>query len=321
METVWLAWVFVVVIVVGCLGNLLSLYVFSRPHMRTASISVFLCALSFVDLVLLILAVPTFVAPYEQFWEYGRLDTRRSTFLAHVWKFVYPVNLTMQTCSVYVMVMITLERWTAVCRPLQVRACYTPRKSAFILLIIFTSACAYNFIRFFEYRLKHTKNFAYVTTWLRDSEKYWWYYVGYYTVLYNLTHFLIPFSIIAVANVQIIVVLYRSSQTRHKLTGQQQREHSTTLMLLCVTMVFVSCNTLPFILNIVEGVFPNVFVSSGEDDILIANTMIDISNLLVVLNSTSTFVIYLFFSRKYCQTVTGLFNLKQQRPLRYSFMT
>ncbi|KAK6024242.1 hypothetical protein OSTOST_09952, partial [Ostertagia ostertagi] len=77
----WMACAILSLVIIGCFGNSLSLLLFSRPHMRSSQQS----------------AV---------------------TYLAYVLKWVYPVNLTMQTCSVYTMVMITFERWTAVCRPL-----------------------------------------------------------------------------------------------------------------------------------------------------------------------------------------------------------
>ncbi|VDM54557.1 unnamed protein product [Angiostrongylus costaricensis] len=84
-------------------------------------------------------------------------------------------------------------------------------------------------------------------------------------------------------------------------TTQQQREQSTTVMLLIVTIVFALCNTLPFLLNVVESVFPDFFVDPRTANI--AFTLNDLSNLLVVLNSATTFIVYFIFSEKYRQTL------------------
>ncbi|KAJ1366745.1 hypothetical protein KIN20_027498 [Parelaphostrongylus tenuis] len=294
----WMACAILLLVIIGSFGNALSFVLFSRPHMKCSSVNVLLCALSFIDFSLLLLSIPTFVIPNLDLWTSHQSAV---TFLAYVLKLIYPVNLIMQTCSVYTMVVITFERWTAVCRPLQVRVWCTPKKSRLAVMCIFVSAVLYNFARFFEYRLIHTPDGAIYERWLRDPTNYRGYYVGYYTILYILTHFLIPFTIMAVLNGSIIVAMWQGRQMRQMLTRQQQREQSTTVMLLIVTIVFAVCNTLPFLLNVAESVFPDLFVDPRTANI--AFTINDLSNLLVVLNSATTFIVYFIFSEKYRQTL------------------
>ncbi|CAJ0939747.1 unnamed protein product, partial [Mesorhabditis belari] len=284
-----------VIVIIGCLGNILSFTLFSRPHMRASSVNVLLCALSFVDFTMLFLMIPCFVLPGFSIWE---TNEGHLTYMAYILKFVYPVNLIMQTCSIYIMVMITMERWTAVCRPLQVRIWCTPKKSRIAILVIFLCSVAYNAIRFFEYSIKENETGVIYERYLRDER---WYMLGYFTGLYLLTHFLVPFSILAVMNGHVIVTMWRHRSQRQLLTRQQRREQSTTIMLLVVTGMFAFCNTLPFLMNLVECAMPDLF--SHPSTAGLAYQLNDLTNLLVALNSGTTFLVYAIFSEKYRQTI------------------
>ncbi|PAV80343.1 hypothetical protein WR25_20636 [Diploscapter pachys] len=207
----------------------------------------------------------------------------------------------MQTCSVFTVMMITIERWIAVCKPLQVRVWCTARKSRIALLVIFLCACVYNFVRFFEYKMVSAGNRTLYEKNLRDPEAHRVYYIGYYTILFILTHFLIPFTLMAVMNAHVIIVMWQGRRMRQTMTRQQQREQSTTVMLLIVTLIFVLCNTLNFVLNIWESIFPKFFRDEKTMDI--AFMLNDLSVLLVIFNSATTFFVYFIFSEKYRQTL------------------
>jgi hypothetical protein len=62
-----LASAILLIVLFGTLGNAMSLILFSRPNMRSYSVNVLLCALAFVDLCLLLFAIPVFVLPNLSF--------------------------------------------------------------------------------------------------------------------------------------------------------------------------------------------------------------------------------------------------------------
>lgn len=75
----YMAFAIASIVVFGVCGNLLSIFLFSRPHMRSSSVSSFLlvqrrqvnvllCCLGTIDLSLLLFSVPVFVVPGLALW-------------------------------------------------------------------------------------------------------------------------------------------------------------------------------------------------------------------------------------------------------------
>ncbi len=102
--------------VIGVIGNVISIFIFSNSAMRS-SINILLAGLSSIDLVLLILMVLVF--GLQMIDAYAETDVLFA-FQPYALKIFYPMNLIMQTSSVWTMVAITVERWIAVCHALRV---------------------------------------------------------------------------------------------------------------------------------------------------------------------------------------------------------
>ncbi|KAF7275901.1 hypothetical protein GWI33_011159 [Rhynchophorus ferrugineus] len=72
-------------------------------------------------------------------------------------------------------------------------------------------------------------------------------------------------------------------------------------MLMCVVAVFFVCNLLPMVINIVET------FKIPTEDVFDLNMMINLSNLLVTINSSVNFVIYVIFGEKFQRLFLILF--------------
>lgn len=57
----------------------------------------------------------------------------------------------MQTASVWIFMLITVERFLAVCLPLRVAHYCTVERSRLALVLVYLAAFAYNIVRFWEY--------------------------------------------------------------------------------------------------------------------------------------------------------------------------
>lgn len=291
----------ILVSVIGLLGiiaNIVSLVILSRPQMRS-SINCGLQGLAVFDTMVLISAVLMLglqkLGSRLQFLRIYSLTISPS----YVIPIAYPVGLIAQTGSVWTTVAVTVERYIAVCHPLKAKSLCTYRRARIFNLIIIVMSIIYNIPRFLE--VTHSETFSLelnrtilkaVASQLRLNKLY---YGVYHIWLYVFVMYCIPFLILAVFNIYIWKTVRRANHERQILSRKQEGEFSLAMMLLCVVIVFLICNILALIINIIE--YFDIFLSP----------LVNVSNLLVTINSSVNFVIYCIFGRKFKRTFLILF--------------
>lgn len=107
--------VMLVLCVFGLYGNVISILIFTRSSMRS-SINVLLSGLSIIDMFLLLMCIPVFIMPV--LLEYYEISFRY--YNPVIMLILYPFTLIAQTASVWTFIVISVERYLAVCRPFQV---------------------------------------------------------------------------------------------------------------------------------------------------------------------------------------------------------
>lgn len=88
----------------------------------------------------------------------------------------------------------------------------------------------------------------------------------------------------------------KANRERQKLSRLQKKEIGLATMLLCVVVVFFICNILALIANVLEAFYG-----------LIVDKMVKTSNLLVTINSSVNFIIYVIFGEKFKRLFFKLF--------------
>lgn len=88
----------------------------------------------------------------------------------------------------------------------------------------------------------------------------------------------------------------RANQERQRLSRLQKKEIGLATMLLCVVVVFVLCNILALVTNVLENFYG-----------IIIDQLVKTSNLLVTINSSVNFVIYVIFGEKFKRLFLKLF--------------
>ncbi|XP_059616844.1 FMRFamide receptor-like [Phlebotomus argentipes] len=282
--------------VLGILGNVLSMVILSRPQMRS-SINYLLIGLARCDIVLILTSVLLFgipsIYPYT-----GYLFFYHYYIYPNISPYVFPIAMVAQTASIYLTFTVTLERFVAVCHPLQVRALCTYGRAKLYVVVCIVFAILYNLPRFWEVRVQEFDFKGGVVYCVTASEmRLDTYYIEIYIHwLYLIFIYVLPFSQLAILNSLIYAQVRRANRERQRLSRTEKREIGLATMLICVVIVFFLCNVLAMINNIMEA-----FYATTND------YLVNASNLLVTINSSVNFIIYVIFGEKFKRIFLTLF--------------
>ncbi|CAB3396684.1 unnamed protein product [Caenorhabditis bovis] len=331
----YMAMAYLPVILIGLTGNILSLHVYTSPKMRKSTVAFLLCSLSISDIFVLLFALPLYSIFHLPVWDdpYASFSTRRM-LISFSTKYLYPLCMMAKTASLYIMVLITIERWIAVCRPLQVLLKKLQKKTmtsgntiniffwvhilctfhnsvkAVIAIIIFSVVL--NLPKFFEYDVGHSeRNGYYLQPGRLYPDNHWWYFMVYFIIISVLFDYLLPFVIMFIANHKVIDELRKTRKERSLLTTTQQKDQNTTVMLLVVTILFAFCHFFAMALKIAESIFGGFLTAQHEYFEIIG----DVFNLLIVVHIATTFFIYYVFSSRFRNVLLN----RQKTPVDSSF--
>ncbi|CAJ0929886.1 unnamed protein product, partial [Mesorhabditis belari] len=278
--------------VCGIVGNGLSLYIYSRKAFRKRSINVLLLALAGSDFFVCVLAIPVFSISQMQ-----ELVPGCQVVIGTVMLYFYPVTLMFQAMSVWMLVTITIDRYLAVCHPFIVQTYCTRTRALFAVGWIIIFSFLYNVCRFWEYKLldcdssqNRMRVEEILEPMLRSNENY---LLWYQTIITLVSQFMLPLAVLCVLNFQVARTILAAGEQRRALVASERREHSTAKMMLFVVIVFIFCYTFSFILNVAETVNPTLFLGP------LGFLLNDINNILIVFNSSTSFVFYVTYSTRY----------------------
>lgn len=194
-----------VVGVFGILGNVISMIILSRPQMKS-SINYLLIGLARCDTVLIVTSILLFGLPIIY-------PTTNHLFIYYykvyplITPVVFPIAMISQTVSVYLTLTVTLERFVAVCHPLQARSLCTYGRARAYVVVIIVFSIAYNITRFWEVEVRECKHPNYTGTVyqlfptnMRDDKDYISIYIHW---MYLVVMYFVPFGSLAVLNAAI----------------------------------------------------------------------------------------------------------------------
>ena len=251
------------IIVIGLIGNIVSLKVFTCTRLRDLSASLYLIALSISDsCVLLTYVLLDWLHNGLPAWHHGfsvniihrQCICELFLFVSYVFRFV----------TVYLLVIFSVERYIAVCKPLQRQAICSKNVARKVILVVLLSAVLISFYKPLLSGLYPASNgpttFQNVTvnqsdydaasgegaicTWNPRYENF--HYVM--ELIYGLTITAIPFVLVTVFNLLILKQLltkYFQSQSTREMFRKSKMRIELTVMVLAVSMCFI-CLNIPY---------------------------------------------------------------------------
>uniref|UniRef100_A0A915IB30 G-protein coupled receptors family 1 profile domain-containing protein n=1 Tax=Romanomermis culicivorax TaxID=13658 RepID=A0A915IB30_ROMCU len=317
-STVLLAFVTPIIILFGLSANCLNFRIFTHKFMRSSLLNWYLAALAVSDVLILITAF--FFLCLPRIGEYMH-NFRVVSLALGTAPFNYPVGTVAQTASVWMTMLMSMHRFIGVCLPFKTNRICTKTNCKWALICVLIFAVLFNTTRFLEvstYTCYQTElNITVVRaimTDLRTSELYSTIYVAW---LYFLVMFCIPFVTLITLNTMVIVAIQRTSKLHYQVAlaassscnsrasvfrkrGDMSKEISTSIMLVGVVVIFLCCNTLAFVVNILELI--DTFNDAKNKQFISSDFFhhtVDFSNVLVMLNASSNIFVYMWFSEKY----------------------
>ena len=320
-------------VVVGIIGNSLAFVVFWKGEFNKSTSFLFMC-LSLSDSALLLTAfVVMSVAPFviytgymQSFWN----------IYPYILVYILPMQFVAQTATLWVTVLITVNRYIHVCVPLRASQWCTISKVKMQMAAVVLFAVLYNIPAFAEFRIEHVmlnntnNSTTYIelvmlnntnnsTTYIElvmlnntnNSTTYivgavhtrlWFaygYYLIYHVVLCGIFIIIVPTSILALLN----ICLVKAIKARRHMTMQTQYSHnesSMTVVLLVIVFVSIICQLPAFITLVVSIVTPEDVFSCGGGLFY----FMPVTNMLIVLNSAINFIIYIVCNKRFRAVMT-----------------
>lgn len=284
----------------GLIGNTLSFIVLGRIPGKSTLI--LLRALSIADIIYLITCLffqvmktihfytPSFLNAFPQF--------------AYVEVIIWPSAAMAQTCSVWLVVLVTADRCLGISRPLHAKSIATVQRALLSIVAVATFAVVFNIPTAFDLTLKiivdpctnETRKDAAAS----DLSKNPVYQLAYKAILCFVFRTAIPLVLVIAFNVQIVQAILQSRQQSLNAVRTNEPTHKSNLnkVIAGVVLIFVICESPDFTFRLLRA------VSFYNPQILDWNKMMyfaHFSNLMLTVNSSANFIAYCVVGKKFRQ--------------------
>ena len=291
-----------VIVVVGIIGNCLTFVVFWKGNFKSSTSFLFL-SLSLIDSAFLLTVFPQFsVRPFVEYtgWLQGF-----SSVVPFVIVYGTCICTTTKTATVWVTVLVAVNRYIIVCRPLRASQWCTISRVKIQLAVVLVIAVVCSIPDLFKYRIKYNarnNGTSYAIGVDYEMLVKWWSFHKVHGIVVEYVLWMgVPLCILTLLTIRLIKAMNAHRRMQLEMNSlRNQQDNNMTFALVMVVVVFIICHVPRFLVSMLWIVVPI--------DVLIVNEVWYVlgylSVVLVVLNSAVNFAIYILANKRFREVLT-----------------
>ncbi len=281
----------------GIVGNIITILVLTSSSMRTTSTNMYLTALSCSNIFFLLIFIPSYSIRYLLGYKVYMSNQPPFAFEILLQRLpTTPVYNTILLSIIYLTIALSMDRLILVKFPLKAKNMLTKRTTLITILLIYMFSIVYCIPYWLEQRYVPELKQCRLTKIGSKIHKYTRIY------LYIPVVYVVPFLTLTFINITIIQYLIEKKRHKENLFGIKKRQKSgdyrITLMLVTVIIVFCLSQLPLLVLNAWYAIDPH-----GSYENLKFHILNSLGILLIVLNTSTNFLLYCFFGQKFRQTL------------------
>lgn len=299
--------VFLVLLVclVGFIGNALSIAVLQRDRDKKNTTTWILQTLAVADSIYLFFCL--FMQPLVCLKNLTNWFPGLKTALPYMEPAIWPLASISQTITVWLVILVTADRYIAICKPLatQMRSLHRAKIAVLLVVII---AVIYNVPRFFERAIEHSTDHCtgevtveVVKTSMRKSKHY---FLIYMTVMHLICRTMGPLLILFFLNINLIRALQQVKRKHKDLAKKSKNHENITLMLIVVVSIFIMCLLPDLVIRLIMTF--RKFIPSLTINIWHLRYLNSMTNFMLTLNSAINFLIYCLIGKKFRRILANM---------------
>ncbi len=285
-----------VLLLVGLFGNTLTCVTFWSSRKKNAT-SFILIWLAFFDTGTLLVYFIMIAVPV-----YGYYVGIQSRFLAYDFAYmnayVWPLGTSFHLASTWMVVLVTFNRFIAVCHPHKVKQYCLMTKTRFQVGTITVASFVFNIPRWVDEVVAPSDDGKRNLVLPRDFMRQQGYELAYNVVLYYLLICVIPFLMLLGMTYLLAVALRDARSRRQEMTRAKREEEDLTVTLVAIVVVFIVCQTPNPIRRAMKALIPpeNRGCDSAYNYFGIFTTC------MICVNSATNFILYWLFNPRFRRT-------------------